>query len=169
MKPMTAAALLVVLAGCSPISGLRPVDPPFRYGGLPEVLTVRPRLEWEPFIPPAKPENGWSRIRDVTYDLQVWSVEGDAPAELVYARQGLSKPFHRIEIWLLPGRLYLWTVRARFDLDGAMRVTEWGSARKGSDLPQVPNPFYYRFVTPTLGPREKRVRAGAGQRRLRGS
>ena len=53
-----------------------------------------------------------------------------------------------IETPLAPSTRYAWTVRARFDLDGATRVTAWGSEGRGSRLPQVPNPFYYRFAIP---------------------
>jgi len=156
MKPLVAAVVLVVLAGCAvPVSGLRPVEPPLRPSAyadppiFPEIDSLQPMLEWEPFDPPEEPQSDWaSRLRNIRYDLQVWRLEGNAPAELVYARQGLPEPFHRIETPLAPSTRYAWTVRARFDLDGATRVTAWGSEGRGSRLPQVPNPFYYRFAIP---------------------
>jgi hypothetical protein len=47
---------------------------------------------------------------------------------------------HTLETPLEPSSLYFWTVRARFELGGQVKVTDWGVSR-------VPHPSYYRFKT----------------------
>jgi hypothetical protein len=54
-----------------------------------------------------------------------------APAGIVYRRDGLASPTHTLETALSPGTRYFWTVRARFELDGRERVTEWGTINNG--------------------------------------
>src|SRR5262245_38177476 len=136
-----------------PAEGLRPLplvmekDPMTR-----EVESLQPSFQWEPF--PRKTDLKADKTgtlglaQNVTYDLRIWGAEGSIPgvcrpwlprygsegtgggpcvfpAELVYARVGLPHPFHTVESFLSPSTIYLWTVRARFQLDGQPRVTEW--------------------------------------------
>lgn len=56
-----------------------------------------------------------------------WSHEcrDSDPGELVYRKQGLTMPEHRLESSLEPDSRYFWTVRAHFKFDGKLRVTEW--------------------------------------------
>lgn len=113
---------------------------------------LRPLLRWEAFPRPgdvagAAAEMG--RLGKVSYDLIVASEANLAPAEIVYRRERLPRPEHRLESALQPGARYFWTVRARFELDGRERVTEWGvvhfAARERYTAPSV---YSYRFRTP---------------------
>lgn len=177
---------LLVVAGCAstvPVSGLRPEYPEVRATVFTnelasvEVDSLQPTLRWEAFPRPqdreADREGHLSRIRSVTYDLRIWRATNAYPAELIYAREGFPEPSHRVEVPLERSTEYFWTVRARFELDGDVRVTGWGLALRVrlSDLqpavellkrtteggpPQqrwrtslVPPPFpYYPFKTP---------------------
>lgn len=150
-------AVLLLVSGCTrpvPVSGLRPEYPEVHWSFV-EVDSLQPTLRWESFPRPqdreANREGLLSRIRNVTYDLKIWRVENDYPVELIYTRQGLPEPSHRIEAPLAPCTKYFWTIRARFTLDGHTRVTEWGvmgDTDLTRRLPRVPNPFSYRFKTP---------------------
>jgi len=157
------AASCVACVRPYPVIGLRPdypkpLDPK-------AVDSLQPTLRWQRFPREADAKadvDGWLvRIRNVTYDLRVWrTVERPFPrpypAELVYSRDGLAEPVHRVEVVLAPSTSYLWTVRARFELDGQTRVTEWSmlkgpGGRDGSTPPRapfVPSTAYYEFRTP---------------------
>jgi len=164
------ALLFVVLSlvACTKpleVAGLRPLSQTTD-DGAPTVESSQPALRWEPFPRPVDLEansGGWvSRVRNVTYDLRIWrgvrenfGHEEVYPDELVYARSGLSAPEHTVDTPLASETPYLWSVRARFELDGQIRVTPWGvllSARPSMlgdpRSPLVPARGYYRFVTP---------------------
>ncbi len=120
--------------------------------------TLRPTLEWGEFPEPTRREPGapgtMGGIADVTYDLRMWRAEDDFPGELAYAREALPTPFHHIEEPLDPSTMYFWTVRARFELDGQVRVTPWAVTQKRrgyspGKLDRVSNDFYYRLTTPS--------------------
>ena len=156
------------------------------FGGLQftEVTTLSPRFEWEPFPrsfdlrePDAKDE----QFTDVVYDLEVYAGrlnEGGTPPLMhppvepnlrqpVYRRFGLQESQHQMDGELSYCGWYFWTVRARFRLNGAPRITEWagayatattllspGAYRRGSDSivwshPDFPptNVLYYPFRT----------------------
>jgi hypothetical protein len=66
-----------------------------------------------------------TRVSDVRYDLRIWEVQGKRKGDLVYDRKRLETTSHRIAKRLKPDTKYLWTVRARFLLDGNPRVSEW--------------------------------------------
>jgi hypothetical protein len=162
------ALALVTLAGCAtPVVGLRPVYAPLpRDVGKPAepemqstwwigwVDSVQPTLEWETFPRQSDAPLGRERITDVTYDLRIWlSLRADDPSsvvlvDLVYSREGLTTPRHRLEEPLLPRAEYVWTVRARYELDGMPRSTPWGGREPQARLPVEPNPWRYRFTTP---------------------
>ena len=164
-------AALTWLVGCTrpaPVSGLRPEYPEARSKVLGSEVpfvkldSVQPTLRWESFPRPqdheADKEGLLSRIRNVTYDLKIWRADEKSaieyPAELVYSRRGLPEPWHKLEDPLKPSTKYFWTVRARFELDGQTRITEWGVTEhpqfpQVARLPVVPNPMYYRFKTPS--------------------
>ena len=165
--------VLLSLAGCAtyPVAGLRPLYPEVGLN-YPQVDSLQPMLRWEAFPRPADLEgdrDGWlSRIRDVTYDLRIWKVGGVPilgrgpilwhPGELIYSRSALPAPTHRIELRLVPTTHYLWSVRARFDLDGQQRVTEWSVLLEYLDrkfdprTAQIPLRGYHRFYTPSGEP-----------------
>ncbi len=142
--------------------GLAPISPPTRgqlsgesvLGDLFEwtaVDTLRPTLRWQAFprtgdvaLAPAE----MARVREVSYDLVIAQEMHQAPERIVYRRQGLPAPEHRLETALQPGTRYFWTVRSRFQLDGRSRLTEWGSTRAlGGDSVVAPSAFAYRFRT----------------------
>ena len=186
------AAMLVVAfftAGCAiqpSISGFRPVYPPLTATffaspfnpedvlNWPTVDSLQPSLRWQPFpgehqIPfggKTTPfvEVDTASVRDVWYDLRIWSVVDKAPAELVYEIEGLTEPFHKLERSLKPSTEYYWSVRARFNLDGQPRISEWSltqfpcpggywlDERCTRDVARrigyIPPLHYYRFKTP---------------------
>ncbi len=160
--------VLLPLAACAApldVVGLRPLAPE-PYGNAPKLDSLQPELRWESFPRPADREadrGGWvNRVRRVTYDLRIWRGSRDPygyqeiyPAELVYSRTALATPGHLVEMPLAPDTQYVWSVRARFELDGQTRVTPWGvllvPGQSVVDDPRsvsVPPRGYYRFVTP---------------------
>jgi hypothetical protein len=124
-----------------------------------------------------------NRVENVTYEVRIWRAESpvaglcasfppqfaaDAvgrgpcifPGELVYARGGLANPFHVVESPLVPATVYLWAVRARFELDAQPRVTQWSvlnATNRNRLLPEqragtLPSLGYYPFRTPVEQP-----------------
>jgi hypothetical protein len=69
-----------------------------------------------------------SRTGNIAYDLRIWSSVDGAPVDLVYERQGLPQPQHRVATALEPGSTYLWSVRTRYVADGRTLVTRWSAA-----------------------------------------
>lgn len=104
-----------------------------------EIDSLQPTLQWESFPnledKIADKMELISRIRNVSYDLKIWRVENELPVELVYTRQKLTDPTHKIDNPLEPLTTYFWTVRANFKLDGQNRVIKWSYSR----LPYFPN------------------------------
>ena len=182
---------IVSLMSCSPPTfGLKPIYPKnictspthdcdIIYIG---VDSLQPVLRWEGF-----PSEGvrhslkaevMNEIRNVTYDLNVWLSENEYPSSLIYSRRGLPEPWHKMEEPLLPCAEYLWTVRARFLVNGKERVSEWGisawpwfwrdptkvyehiNKADSNEIvrrsPVIPHPNLYRFMAPcpTKGPPE---------------
>jgi hypothetical protein len=172
-----------ILTACDvPVSGFKPIYPQLTITGditrAPDILewtvvdSLQPTLRWEPF-PGTHQANANAQIkpfvvvdqnsvRDVTYELRIWTVSNNAPAEVAYERAALMEPFHRLEQSLKPSTQYYWSVRARFSLNGQPRVTEWslssipclprylpecarGIARETGMIPSL---NYYRFKTP---------------------
>ena len=138
-----------------PILGIRPEYPEVNYDTFPMVDSNQPTLRWEKFPPSTEPETQTARsqISHTTYDLRIWRAEGEDPGILVYARENLSTPFHHLEEPLEPATNYFWTVRARFELNGQPRRSEWGLAGDLSARSEtIPNTFCYRLTTPSLKP-----------------
>lgn len=113
---------------------------------------LRPTLRWQPFprdVDVAKQPQEMGRISNVRYDLVVAEEFNMAPGPLVYRREGLPDTSHTLKVTLKKGTRYFWTVRARFELDGRERLTEWSSthyiARQGMTAPSV---YSFRFKTP---------------------
>lgn len=187
------SAVAFVTAGCTTqpsISGFRPVYPPltatiiplynpFNPSSMEDILdwptvdSLQPTLRWKPFpgehqIPfgQDKPfvEVDPASVRDVRYDLRIWTVLDKAPGELAYEIEGLTEPFHKLERPLKPKAEYYWSVRARFSLDEQPKVTEWSLTqfpcpggywfdnRCTRDVARrigyIPPLHYYRFKTP---------------------
>ena len=103
-----------------------------------EVDSVQPTLRWERFPRDhdlMNDEGQYLNITDVQYDLRVFSTAAPSssnlnlvPAAEVYEVRGLSEASHKIESGLTACSDFFWTVRARFKLDGRVRVTEWAGA-----------------------------------------
>ena len=122
------------------------------------VDSLQPTLRWEAFpreidrekLDPAV----LVKIRDVTYDLNVWEAERCERGRLVYARHGLTSPEHRLDEPLAAGHRYFWSFRARFVLDGQPMSTRWGVFNtsgcgfKQYGMDQVQLNHDYRFITP---------------------
>ena len=167
-RALAIAAGLVALAGCAtPGVGLLPAHRPApgesprlagpdRYASwwIGQYDSLQPELEWEAFPRASDPPTLRQRVTDVTYDLRVWrALPSDQPntlvlVDLVYSRDGLTAPGHRLEQPLLPSTNHVWTVRARYRTDGMPRATEWSGLGPQARLPIEPNPWRYRFLTP---------------------
>jgi len=152
--------LCSLLVGCgkeASVYGLKPDYPIARHNYIDAdiafvtVDSLRPALRWEAF-PRSQDSELAGRATNVTYELQVWKIgESDQGAELVYERTALPNPFHAIERSLSPSTKYLWSIRARFELDGQTRLTEWGRPSQSfffRRLNVIPNLYLYRFETP---------------------
>ena len=155
---MSCCVLLLWATSCGPVKvvGPRPLYPEANDDYI-EIDSRQPTLRWEAFpnaeFLDAMPKGIEDRIADLTYDLRIWRAVEDYPAELAYARSGLAKPQHRLEVALDPAKQYHWTVRARFTLNGRSRVTHWGMLAEGSCIgadrkSRVPSLCHYRFSTP---------------------
>ena len=158
-----ACVAIVFLTGCAPpvsVYGLRPEYPKARLehfgsAGFVRVVTLRPVLQWATFPDAddrkADTDGMLARVRNVTYDLKIFCADQAYPAEVVYARSGIREPAHLLEVALRPDTEYFWTVRARFELDGAVRVTPWSRIRaSGSTDVVVPTRFYFGMKTPPV-------------------
>lgn len=125
------------------------------------VDSLQPTLSWESFPrhedTSADPRS-MNRVRHVRYDLRVAPVnvvEHDGhvdmqPGKCIIDRQNLESPAYSIEQPLARASLYVWTVRARFELDGRTWVTEWASQWHPGDHQAPPSPslLSYMFRTP---------------------
>jgi hypothetical protein len=69
----------------------------------PRIDSLQPTLAWETF-------DG----RNVTYDLAVWMAGERGPTTLLYKREGLRHPSHRLEVPLNPSSLYYWSGPSEF-------------------------------------------------------
>lgn len=120
------------------------------------VSSWQPELVWESF-PRAGQEAGLREVSgkeapEVRYDLRIWEVYNQKPGPLVYERQGLNAPRHRLEAPLKQGYRYFWSFRACFDAEQGELCTPWAfssvPARSSCELPSIPAENYYRFVVP---------------------
>ncbi len=142
--------------------GLAPISPETRgqlsgdvlFGDMFEWVTVdglHPALSWQAFPREsdlARTPELAGRISKVRYDLLIAREHNLAPAGIVYRRDGLPGTTHAVQGGLQPGARYFWTVRARFELDGRDRVTEWASTHyQALNRMTSPSPFSYRFKT----------------------
>lgn len=94
-----------------------------------EVKTLQPTLCWEAFPRETDRKTApevMARVSGVAYDLMI--AEGRT-GRTVYARAGLAQQCHTVEQPLSAARLYFWTVRASFELDGRKYVTNWATLR----------------------------------------
>lgn len=123
------------------VCGLKPIAPrslhrlgPYE-SGPGHVKSLTPRLVWESFPRPQDVENDTAnilaRVSNIRYDLRIWANEHGGPGEVVYQRTALTLTpqdgavDYQMEMPLAADSSYLWSVRARFTLDGKERVTRW--------------------------------------------
>ena len=100
MRPSNIFLIIIAvsLASCSPTFktfGLKPLYPENKVHAY--VDSLQPVLRWEPF-----PSEGMradaeqiSKIRDITYELNIWLSENDYPVSLIYVRTPKSLPGKR--------------------------------------------------------------------------
>ena len=149
---------LLSACGTAPPTGLQPEYPPAErerfklWGKFIRVESLQPTLRWQQLPRPhhgqSDPDGYLERITDVNYQLRVWKTDNGFSGRLVYARDGLQEPFHQLEQPLEPLAKYLWSVRARFLLDGRPSVSEWGLSSHLLRGYTLPNPSCFRFSTP---------------------
>jgi hypothetical protein len=134
-------------------------------GAAPKVESLSPTLQWEAFPRREDLDHDagrlFERISEVRYDLRIWTSVGGGPGQLVYERLGFRleprtdpvevsatpgddpRPAaaafveHRVDCVLAPGTEYLWSVRARFRLDGEERACRW-SMNQAPDIRAQP-------------------------------
>ena len=120
---------------------------------------LQPTFRWQAFprdVDIAADRATMERVRDVEYDLVIAQWDNGGVNRVVYRRSALASNAHQIETALEPAKRYLWTVRARFRLDGRAYVTAWaerGGLATGSDPPArqsftAPSEMSYPFKTP---------------------
>lgn len=141
--------------------GLAPEYPGTRFhlvtgGGIGEtaewvrVDSVRPTLQWESFpreVDRDAAPSEMNRVRKVMYDLVIARADDYVPGEVVYRRTGINSNAHQLTEPLTAGAKYYWTVRARFELDGRMQLTEWATLNVDARAAiSVPNIHSYRFA-----------------------
>lgn len=118
------------------------------------VGSVEPILSWKAFPKQTDPDMA-ERIRDVSYDLRVWVLDGKSRGPMIYERHYLPHSTHQLENPLHPYTTYLWSVRAHYELDGRRLVTPWSYSRITREgqrilcsLDDIPEHSYLRFRTP---------------------
>lgn len=108
-------------------AGVLPTDPPPGFF-VPIVPSSRPTFRWNRFpqdtdLNAEVKETG--QIKNVSYDLFIAELHGSKP-ETVYQRSGITQTYHTVELQLNRKTSYIWSVRARFELNNRQRITEWG-------------------------------------------
>ena len=106
------------------------------------VTSTQPTLQWQLSKP--------SRVPDTTYDLVIYEAEYFEnyyrsewiKKALVYSRNGLKDPEHRVEISLKHGQYYIWSVRYH---QGA-KISKWATYNR-TDMSFVPIPGLFGGTT----------------------
>ena len=137
--------------------GLQALNPPttgpwFRRIGLAWTTeaSARPTFRWEPFPPVGTVDSLEAalggEITDVSYEFRLAEEETGLPGPLLLHLTGLVTNEYELERLLRSGSGYFWTVRARYEVNGASRVTEWGCTHPlGRLIADAPNIYSYRF------------------------
>ena len=113
---------------------------------------LSPLLSWQGF--PRESDisvapQDMKRVKSVRYELVVGTGGNGETPDVFYHVEGLAETSHRVPMRLEPDARYFWSVRARFDLDGRRRVTDWATyCPFGSQL--VVGGSIYRFYTPEV-------------------
>jgi hypothetical protein len=113
---------------------------------------LSPLLSWQGF--PRESDismapQDMKRVKNVRYELVVGTGGNGETPDVFYHVEGLTETSHRIPMRLEPDTRYFWSVRARFDLNGRMRVTDWATyCPFGRQL--IVGGSIYRFYTPDV-------------------
>ncbi|HKK05102.1 MAG TPA: hypothetical protein VKA50_04570 [Gammaproteobacteria bacterium] len=98
-----------------------------------KVSSREPNLTWEAFPRDIDRRTASASILNaidsVRYDLRLWRVSTDMPPRLIVERDDLTVPSYTLDKPLSSGGRYFWSARARFDLGGQPRATQWGYFR----------------------------------------
>ena len=135
------------------------------------IETAKPEFRWTPLeeLLSAPGQSGLiAQISDLAYEFRLYSAAdtglGLVPGQLLLERTDLAQPLLRLPAPLESCQSYFWTVRARFQLGGFPRTTEWMSQhnasggivapwrfRRGEPVWNAFNPAltYAAFVTPS--------------------
>ena len=142
-SPRIACMALAIVGGFAACSTLA-------HGGMrsAEIQATQPTLSWQAY--PSQRDidkdiqGKLKSVKSVTYELVIYS--GDR--RIVYSRQFLPEPEHRLQVQLPPGQTFFWTVRAQFKIDGKNRVGNWSSSRWSNLLRwELPTPWsHYRLL-----------------------
>ena len=129
-----------------------------------ETDSLQPTLRWEQFpreVDLINTDATRNQFTDVQYELRIFQLEQkrgtSAKIKQIYYTRDIPQAHHKVEIELNACTSYVWTVRARFKLNGKTRVTEWAMynircsfkpwpsrrSGRGNELRS-----YYRFKTP---------------------
>jgi len=146
---------------------LQPLYPEVRWG-FDEVDSQEPTFRWEalPRLKELREASAGSRIADLKYDLRI-SGASRRFKNKYHQVTGLTEPKFKPSGFFEPCHEYVWTVRARFLLDGRRQATEWSSTyyhlgkppwwwRQPKERLHVPSSVYYlKFSIPAASPTEK--------------
>lgn len=112
--------------------------------------SLQPTLRWEAFPRPADitAENSpLTNARNIRYELRIYRVTNEKSIinnfEVVYYKDDLIYPYHKLEQPLQADSHYYWSVRARFELDGITRVTPWAGIKVSA---LTTSPAYHQFT-----------------------
>jgi hypothetical protein len=115
---------------------VQPLNPPaheYDFNGRPYPSgagSVEPTFAWEAFPGPqaerADFQGALERLAKLRYDVRIYVVDRrQGRLRLVLERRGIEGTSYRPEQPLAPDSEYVWSVRARFELDGNQRTTRW--------------------------------------------
>jgi hypothetical protein len=103
--------MCIIMAGCATTyHGLQPISP----SKSDRTSDLRPTFKWQA-----------SETKDAKYDIIIYHCDHigslPVPGARMYYRENIDRPEHKIEIDLIRGGQYLWSVRERL----GERVGEW--------------------------------------------
>lgn len=111
---------------------------------------LSPLLSWQSF--PRESDisadtQNMKQVKNVRYELVVGSGDNGETPDMFYRVKDLSETSHKLPMKLSPNTRYFWSVRARFELNGRQRVTDWATACPFEEQ-LIVGARIYRFYTP---------------------
>ena len=91
--------------------------------------TTMPTLAWELSLDADNPNAKWAAnisTADVTFDVEVYDLH-----QLVYAAKRVANPEYKLEVELEACKVYRWTVRPTYRVDGSVHVGAWMRSNPG--------------------------------------